>query len=109
MRKNPYRLICACCGESALGRQWWNRDTGYGLCARCVDFVRRSSDEADLETGYGKRGIHFATELTPNCVPGMLVAWKTIEDEWHTGVLKEWDNNTAIVMVAGKDIAVRAA
>src|SRR6185503_3800288 len=41
-KTRPKRLICSCCGESCIGRQWWNRDTGYGLCDRCVPFVRSS-------------------------------------------------------------------
>ena len=30
-------LICCCCNGETYGRQWYNRDTGYGLCSRCAD------------------------------------------------------------------------
>lgn len=59
LAKKPRRLCCACCGSSAIGRQWWNRDTGYGLCAECVQFVLRFDTQSDCERSYGFRGIHF--------------------------------------------------
>ena len=46
-------LTCCCCGNSTLGRQWWNRDTGYGLCARCSITW---GDDAD--TSCGRAGVH---------------------------------------------------
>ena len=56
----PRRLICSCCGETAIGRQWWNRDTGYGLCVRCIDFVlAHGTTPEELKRSYGKRGYHF--------------------------------------------------
>ncbi len=69
-------LSCACCGESVRGRQWWNRDTGYGVCKRCADWNTERYGEgshADSpdplgEHGhttlalYGVRGYHFAVE-----------------------------------------------
>src|SRR5690554_239123 len=30
------RLRCACCGDMTRGRQWHNRDKGFGLCPRCA-------------------------------------------------------------------------
>jgi hypothetical protein len=29
-------LLCSCCGAETRGRQWHNRDTGYGLCVSCI-------------------------------------------------------------------------
>lgn len=55
----PKRMICACCGNGCLGRQWWNRDTGYGLCKRCIPFILEREGEEELKLGYGVRGIHF--------------------------------------------------
>ena len=45
----PKFLTCACCGERARGRQWWNRDTGYGVCSRCfrASFLRDGREEAE--------------------------------------------------------------
>lgn len=46
--------------------------------------------------------------LTIDCKPGDYVSWSTINRKKHEGVLKEWDNGTAIVLVlSGKEIAVR--
>ena len=65
-------LRCACCGESVRGRQWSNRDTGYGGCERCADWHRERYGEGSAEefaanplqsTAYamfGERGVHFA-------------------------------------------------
>lgn len=62
----PRRLICACCGEAAYGRQWWNRDTGYGLCRKCGEwllthrpFNRDPMPLDEVEQSYGKRGVHW--------------------------------------------------
>lgn len=86
-------LQCACCGRNALGKQWWNQDTGYGVCARCA----YDEDQEQVEKMYGKAGEHYAAYLSPECKPGMLVGWKTLDDEWHVGTLTEWDNGTAII------------
>ncbi len=86
-------LKCGCCGEAAPGKQHFNQDTGFGLCPRCAP------------------GVNFAMPLNDQCQPGMLVAWHTIADDgeyhgWHVGVLKEWDNGTAIVREDSKEKAV---
>lgn len=91
-------LACACCGIRTLGQQWWNRDTGYGLCSGCVPFILERETMDELKQSYGEPGVHFAMPLTLECVPGMLVAWKNVGDAYHrVGKLKEWDNGTAIV------------
>ena len=90
------RLTCGCCGEAALGKQHWNHDTGYGLCAKCVPFVSRFG--TDELFGYGTPGVNYAVPLSRECKPGMLVSWTTIDrEELHVGTLKEWDNGTAII------------
>lgn len=55
-------LLCACCGAVTQGRQWHNRDTGYGLCETCVPFVADKTE--DLERGYGFPNVHYA--IHPN-------------------------------------------
>lgn len=55
-------LHCACCGAVTQGRQWHNRDTGYGLCEACVPFVAERSE--DLERNYGLANVHYA--IHPN-------------------------------------------
>lgn len=40
------------------GRQWWNRDTGYGVCPRCgVECINREGPVA--HSYYGDRGVHW--------------------------------------------------
>lgn len=75
-------LTCSCCGETTTGRQWWNQDTGYGICKKCIDKVRESAHyeshdgtpwtdkDAILEQLYGPRGTHFdifTHSLCPTC------------------------------------------
>ena len=52
-------LCCCCCGSRTHGRQWWNRDKGYGLCPGCVEFTRGFVSEADHRDCYGKPGVHY--------------------------------------------------
>ena len=52
-------LTCCCCGGETRGRQWWNRDTGYGLCVDCIDFCHRGVNDATFADYYGERGVHF--------------------------------------------------
>lgn len=54
--KNPVHLECCCCGGYAPGRQWHNRDTGYGLCADCIDTCCPDQNVTD---SYGHRFVHF--------------------------------------------------
>lgn len=55
----PRRLICCCCGAETIGRQWHNRDTGYGLCVDCIDFCASGDDTETMHGRYGERGIHY--------------------------------------------------
>ena len=52
--KATERLACNCCGSSTSGRQWWNRDTGYGVCVECS---RDREYKTPSMAGY--RGVHF--------------------------------------------------
>jgi hypothetical protein len=52
-------LTCCCCGESTRGRQWHNRDTGFGLCPACADWIAKSTTPEDMRSCYGERGIHY--------------------------------------------------
>lgn len=58
MDKPPRHLECCCCGESTTGRQWWNRDTGYGLCPDCIPLWLRDGFDFLTSTN-GVKGIHF--------------------------------------------------
>ena len=55
-------MECCVCGDDA-GRfeQHWNRDTGYGICRRCVDWVRsRGETDAEILDLYGVEGVNYA-------------------------------------------------
>jgi hypothetical protein len=73
MTNNPIRnLECCCCGEATRGRQWWNRDTGYGICSRCIAWLRTPKEngqpresEEQIRDYYGIEGTHFNIEVQP--------------------------------------------
>ena len=52
-------LLCSCCDGLTYGRQWWNRDAGFGLCVDCVDFVSRGQTPEWVLDSYGERGVHY--------------------------------------------------
>lgn len=60
-------LRCACCGDDAgKWEQWHNQDVGYGLCARCADWIIELDERkpvewrTDMYRTYGIPGIHRA-------------------------------------------------
>lgn len=61
------RLECCCCGSVEIrGRQWWNRDTGYGICVACIQFVRNHGEtEVEIRDNYGIEGVHWGLEQQP--------------------------------------------
>lgn len=55
-------LKCSCCGNHTMGRQFYNKDTGYGLCTQCL--VQNSVHGADVNEMiqvFGLQGFHYAT------------------------------------------------
>jgi len=68
-----HHLTCCVCGDDG-GRfeQWHNRDTGYGLCAACRDWLttpdprdgRIRCDAAEMLDLYGEAGRHYAAKET---------------------------------------------
>ena len=62
-RAGVRRMRCSCCdGYAGRFAQWWNRDTGYGVCGNCVAwFKSRNMPDSELEFGYGRAGVHYAT------------------------------------------------
>lgn len=65
-KTRPRRLQCAVCGQTAWGRQWWNQDTGFGVCTRCGDqWSALSKDElGSVERAYGPRGEYWGIDRT---------------------------------------------
>jgi hypothetical protein len=56
------RLNCCVCGDDA-GRfaQHWNRDRGYGICRRCIDWLTAKGTTSDELTDlYGRAGVNYA-------------------------------------------------
>lgn len=64
-RKPINRLTCCCCGQVTRGRQWWNRDTGYGVCPKCADFIAERETPEEMASAYGERGVHYAIADAP--------------------------------------------
>jgi hypothetical protein len=60
------RLYCAVCGGVTRGRQWHNRDTGYGVCLTCVEWVRSrgKTTEEEIRSYYGEKGVHYGVEAS---------------------------------------------
>lgn len=59
VRQPVVRLLCSCCGAVTRGRQWRNRDTGFGLCVSCIDFCHRKTTPEEFQSRYGVRGVHY--------------------------------------------------
>lgn len=60
-------LTCCCCGEATKGRQWYNRDTGFGLCAKCATWIpsRGKTSPEEMLENYGIKGVNYCIEI-PN-------------------------------------------
>ena len=55
-------LTCSCCGGEARGRQWWNCDTGYGLCPKCAAWIATREGAIEIKSCYGVAGYHYFTK-----------------------------------------------
>ena len=78
------KLICCCCGKYTKGRQWWNRDTGYGLCPDCGDFIAKRETPREMEKSYGVKGIHYAISKSIDavmCVNTLAVDFKQVRSQ----------------------------
>ena len=55
-------MQCSCCGADA-GRfqQWSNRDTGWGICRSCIDWIKGRGETAEeIHRLFGVEGVHYA-------------------------------------------------
>lgn len=59
-------LTCCCCGNRTKGRQWWNRDTGFGLCTPCSVSISKKEDKEEMKNCYGEEGFHYAIDEGKN-------------------------------------------
>lgn len=60
------RMKCSVCGaEAGRWEQHWNRDTGWGICRPCVDWLTkdRSMTAEEMADLYGKEGVNYAPVL----------------------------------------------
>jgi hypothetical protein len=58
-------LTCCCCYGPAQGRQWHNRDTGFGLCPKCAAWIATKESPAQMLQSYGKPGYNYFTNPKP--------------------------------------------
>ncbi len=59
--KPTKRLTCCVCGETTRGRQWHDRDTGYGVCLSCAAEQVGTFGYDEAVRMYGRRGIHWGS------------------------------------------------
>lgn len=60
-------LRCACCaGYAPAKKQWWNQDKGYGICARCFEWIAEREGLEQAQFSYGKAGLHHSLEHNEN-------------------------------------------
>lgn len=57
--EKPVMLQCSCCSAITMGRQWPNRDKGYGLCPSCFVWISEKESPEQIHHNYGVRGNHF--------------------------------------------------
>ena len=63
---NIITLTCACCGgEAPALKQWFNQDTGHGICAPCLERIRAKGKETEeqLRDWYGVAGVHHSVAI----------------------------------------------
>ncbi len=60
MQSSPVlTLTCSCCTSSTPGRQWHNRDEGFGLCGKCAEWLSGKETPAIMQSTYGIAGYHY--------------------------------------------------
>lgn len=65
-------LRCCSCGGSAPGRQWHNRDTGYGICPRCFEaWIKKLGIEEAIHC-CGMPGIHHSPKTPAPAVADLV-------------------------------------
>ena len=52
-------LVCCCCGQLTEGRQWWNRDTGFGHCNACTERYDKDTKDGEKNDCFGFKGEHY--------------------------------------------------
>lgn len=72
------RLKCCCCGRYTRGKQWYNRDNGFGICPECVEYCKQHGESAEIiKSNYGFEGVNYNIGISkPACASKQL----SIED-----------------------------
>lgn len=55
-------LTCCCCSASTRGRQWHNRDTGFGLCPKCARWIATRETPEAMQENYGTPEVNYFTK-----------------------------------------------
>lgn len=106
-------LICSCCDGHLRGRQWHNRDIGYGLCNRCADNLEVKLPPEEMASNYGVKGVHYLAWMEYSEIRWAAEESKTAEELskvvekadrlYLAGVLQmaddEWKDFTHLVRV----------
>lgn len=101
-------LFCACCLGLTSGRQWFNRDNGYGVCVTCADRIEKAEGTKQLQKAYGFRGVHFDLDSRFGNPPrdlgakhGNLIGQfaKSVETGWKGKIIGfDYDGSTMLRM-----------
>lgn len=55
-----YKTCCVCGDDAGHHEQHWNRDTGFGICRSCVDWVKsRGMSDEEILSNYGVEGVNY--------------------------------------------------
>lgn len=58
---------CCCCGGYAgKWEQWRNRDTGYGICRKCSDWIAERWPDENQNDLYGLPGVKKSKDALLN-------------------------------------------
>jgi hypothetical protein len=59
IKDKPVTLLCSSCAGETTGRQWYNRDKGYGLCPRCAERISSIETPEYMRSCYGVEGVNY--------------------------------------------------
>jgi hypothetical protein len=106
-----HMTCCVCGGDAGFCKQHYNRDTGYGICPRCVAEEAATNTPEHLRSMYGTAGVHYDQPTVRHLgrrykvmatTRSRDVANRFIAAHAGASVLKVFDDST-IVLVHEKD------
>jgi len=63
MAKKSGKTCSSCGGHAGRWHQHSNRDTGYGMCFACIEWLRgRGTTEDEIKRLYGTEGVNWGKE-----------------------------------------------